>query len=86
MLEKKGIKFHLETLCLLQDANKGDDNIQAQILSIYDTIAHAAPEILDRKAWNCIYNLCRTHFTDMTNTVHTKCFDVYNERLQLFKT
>ena len=86
MLEKNNITFHLDTLRLLHDANEGDDNMQAQILKICNTIAHAAPEILDKKAWNGIYDLCRTHFTDMTNPVHTKCFDVYNERMKLFKT
>ncbi len=86
MKEKNSsIKFHFTTLRLLQEANHEDESIKEKIMRIYDKLARTAPEILDKTAWQQIYVLCKHNFTDMTNNVHTKCFDIYTERIELFK-
>ena len=87
MMDKKShLSFHYETLNLLNRANVGNEGINKQILSICDTLAHTAPEILDKKAWNSIYTLCTNNFIDLTNEVHANCFQIYTERIELYKT
>ena len=80
------MQFHFTTLRLLQEANSEDENINKKILRIYDKLARTAPEILNKTAWKQIYALCTDNFTDMNNSVHTECFNIYTERIKLFKT
>jgi hypothetical protein len=78
------IQFHLQTLVELQNVlpNKF---LQNEFKRITDTVVYTAPEILDKKVWTGIYNLCVTNFTDKDNPIHSKCFEIYTQRYNKFK-
>jgi len=80
--EPTNLEYHMETLRQLQEEAP---DMQERFNSIYDTLAHTAPEIINKKAWTRIYQLCSTYFTDMDNERHLACFRIYNERYIQFK-
>lgn len=78
------LQFHLQTIRLLQEEIE-DPQIHQELESAFDSIAHMAPEILDR-GWTKIYNVCASRLTDMTILSHQKCKAIYEERVPLYNT
>ena len=85
--KKKGemskLDFHLHTIALLKE-NTNDESIASELDKIADSIAHMAPEIIDR-AWQKIFNLCSKHMNDANNHSHQTCNTIYNTRFTLYK-
>jgi len=68
----------LETLTMIQKALQ-DEEMTCTIDKIKNSIAHAAPEILNRQ-WMKIYTFCVQHVNDKNNVRHQQCFGIYQKR------
>lgn len=75
--------YLLSTLTEMSDA-LDDEEMTVDIGKIKDTVAHAAPEILDNQ-WSRIYRYCVSNVKDETNPNHYKCFLLYNKKYTEYK-
>lgn len=62
-----------------------DENIKHILQSQMDTVAHAAPEIVDQQ-WKPLYNLCRMRLNDASNPQHAACYKIYHDGYHLYKS
>lgn len=77
------LQFHLDTITFLKKEIQ-DESTKRDLESIADSIAHMAPEIIDR-AWQKIFMFCSTHTNDANNKSHRTCNNIYNTRFTLYK-
>jgi len=75
--------YLLSTLTEMSDALE-DESMAVDIDKIKDTVAHAAPEILDNQ-WARIYRYCVINVNDEANPNHLKCFLLYNKKYTEYK-
>lgn len=75
--------YLISTLTEMSDA-LDDEAMAVDIGKIKDTVAHAAPEILDNQ-WMKIYRYCVTNVNDEANPNHLKCFLLYNKKYTEYK-
>jgi hypothetical protein len=80
-MEKRA--YLISTLSEMSDL-LNDDRMAIDIGKIQDTIAHAAPEILDNQ-WMRIYRYCISNIQDETNPNHYKCYLLYNKKYTEYK-
>lgn len=62
-----------------------DPSLKQTISNLRETVAHTAPEIIDSR-WRRIYQLCVTHMNDVDNPEHDKCFHLYQNALNDYKS
>ena len=62
-----------------------DKSLKQTVSNVRDTVAHTAPEILDSR-WKIIYNMCVIHLNDFENPEHAKCFELYSQVFEEYKT
>jgi hypothetical protein len=77
------LQFHLGTIALLKKEIQ-DESTKRELDSVADSIAHMAPEIIDR-AWQKIFNLCSIRMNDANDNTHQSCNNIYNTRFTLYK-
>ena len=77
-------EFIINTVLALKGATN-DERIKVDFDKLLDTIAHAAPELLDQR-WMNVYYICSSHLTDMENESHTTCYSIYENRLKEYKS
>lgn len=62
-----------------------DDDLKTTIDRIKSTVVHTAPEILDLR-WKSIYHMCVQYMNDFDNPEHDRCFELYSQALEEYKT
>lgn len=72
-------------LLLTMEDTVSDQSLKQTILKLRDTVVHTAPEIIDSR-WKRIYVMCVTHMNDADNPEHAKCFQLYTQALEEYKT
>lgn len=74
----------LKLLCEM-NASVSDESLKQSIESLTDTVMHSAPEIIDSR-WRPIYNMCVKYMNDVDNKEHQKCFELYSEAIERYKS
>jgi hypothetical protein len=83
MLETKR-QLILQTIVLLQEACD-DDNVHDILNKVASTVAHTAPEIIDR-SWLKLYNVCTHHLNNASIPSHQACFQVYTSQYEKYQS
>lgn len=60
-------------------------SLKKTVSNLRDTVAHTAPEIIDSR-WQRIYQMCVIHMNEADNPEHGKCFHLYQQALEQYKT